>query len=59
MPVYKHNIVSFPETKRFHFIHIPRTAGRFIDAVIVDNNFKLEHSTQAVSYTHLTLPTKA
>ena len=45
MPVYRHNIVSFPETKRFHFIHIPRTAGRFIDAVIEDNNFKLDHST--------------
>ena len=45
MPVYKHNIVSFPETKRFHFIHIPRTAGRFIDAVIEDNNFTLEHNT--------------
>ena len=45
MPVYRHNIVSFPETKRFHFIHIPRTAGRFIDAVIEDNNFTLEHNT--------------
>ena len=45
MPVYKHNIVSFPETKRFHFIHIPRTAGRFVDAVIEDNNFTLEHDT--------------
>ena len=45
MPVYKHNIVSFPETKRFHFIHIPRTAGRFIDAVIEDNNFSLENDT--------------
>ena len=45
MPVYKHNIVSFPETKRFQFIHIPRTAGRFIDAVIEDNNFTLEHNT--------------
>ena len=45
MPVYRHNIVSFPETKRFHFIHIPRTAGRFIEAVIEDNDFSLENDT--------------
>ena len=36
MPIYKQ------EEKRFHFIHIPRTAGRFVEAVIEDNNFKLE-----------------
>ena len=36
MPIYKQ------ETKRFHFIHIPRTAGRFVEAVIEDNNFELE-----------------
>ena len=36
MPIYKQ------ETQRFHFIHIPRTAGRFVEAVIEDNNFKLE-----------------
>ena len=36
MPIYKQ------EEQRFHFIHIPRTAGRFVEAVIEDNNFKLE-----------------
>tara|TARA_A100000164_G_scaffold95630_1_gene83024 strand:+ start:28 stop:636 length:609 start_codon:yes stop_codon:yes gene_type:complete len=36
MPIYKQ------EAQRFHFIHIPRTAGRFVEAVIEDNNFKLE-----------------
>ena len=39
MPVYRH------PSKRFHFIHIPRTAGRFIEAVIKDNDFLLEHNT--------------
>lgn len=39
MPVYRH------PSKRFHFIHIPRTAGRFIEAVIKDNDFQLEHNT--------------
>lgn len=37
MPVYKR------DTKRFHFIHIPRTAGRFVESVIEDNNFELEN----------------
>jgi len=36
MPIYKQ------KEQRFHFIHIPRTAGRFVEAVIEDNNFKLE-----------------
>ena len=36
MPIYKQ------EEQRFHFIHIPRTAGRFVEAIIEDNNFKLE-----------------
>ena len=27
----------------FIFIHIPRTAGRFVESVIEDNNFKLEN----------------
>ena len=36
MPVYRQ------DEKRFHFIHIPRTAGRFVESVIEDNNFKLE-----------------
>ncbi len=42
MPVYKR-----PPT-RLHFIHIPRTAGRFIEAVIKDNGFQLEHSTEGI-----------
>ena len=42
MPVYRHNIVSFPETKRFHFIHIPRTAGRFIGENLLVNGWKIE-----------------
>ena len=37
MPVYRQG------EKRFHFIHIPRTAGRFVESVIEDNNFKLEN----------------
>ena len=37
MPVYRQ------DKKRFHFIHIPRTAGRFVESVIEDNNFKLEN----------------
>ena len=37
MATYKHTT-----GKRLHFIHIPRTAGRFVEAVIEDNNFKLE-----------------
>ena len=37
MPVYRQ------DEKRFHFIHIPRTAGRFVESVIEDNNFKLEN----------------
>ncbi len=46
MPIYEQRTVSLPNPKkRFHFIHIPRTAGRFLDAVIEDNNFTLEHST--------------
>ena len=40
MPVYRHNIVSFPETKRFHFIHIPRTAGRFVEANLLLNDIE-------------------
>ena len=36
MPIYKQ------EEQRFHFIHITRTAVRFVEAVIEDNNFKLE-----------------
>ena len=75
MATYKHTT-----GKRFHFIHIPRTGGRFIHENLLSNGFEREHNTagtiegsdiihlhrelyekylNAVSYTHLTLPTKA
>ena len=38
MSVYKHS-----SGKRFLFVHIPRTAGRFITTNFVKNGFKLEH----------------
>ena len=39
MPVYKHNLVTFPDpANRFLFVHIPRTAGRFL----VENLHELE-----------------
>ena len=41
MATYKHT-----SGKRFHFIHIPRTGGRFIDKNLLVNGFKQEHSTQ-------------
>ena len=41
MATYKH--IS---GKRIHFIHIPRTGGRFIDKNLLVNDFKQEHSTQ-------------
>ena len=32
MPTYKQSVVSYPNpTKRFLFVHIPRTAGRFVE----------------------------
>ena len=41
MATYKHT-----SGKRLHFIHIPRTGGRFIDKNLLVNGFKQEHSTQ-------------
>ena len=40
MPVLKHN----PTGKRIYFIHIPRTAGRFIGKNLLLNEFKLEET---------------
>ena len=43
MPVYKHRMVSIPNPrKRFLFVHIPRTAGRFFQANLKLNNFDPE-----------------
>ena len=43
MPVYRHNIQTFPNPpKRFLFIHIPRTAGRFLESNIFLNGFRWE-----------------
>ena len=45
MPVYKHKMRTFPDPeKRFLFIHIPRTAGRFLVENFKVNNFELEDS---------------
>jgi len=42
MPVYRHTIRNFPDPeKKFLFIHIPRTAGRFFTENIKLNNFEL------------------
>ena len=38
MPTYRHN----PTGKRFLFIHIPRTAGRFFEENLKLNSFELE-----------------
>ena len=43
MPVYRHAIRNFPDPeKKFLFIHIPRTAGRFFTENIKLNNFESE-----------------
>jgi len=43
MPVYRHTIRNFPDPeKKFLFIHIPRTAGRFFTENIKLNNFESE-----------------
>ena len=62
MPTYRHS-----SGKRFLFVHIPRTAGRFLEENFKENEFQLEQDDiwksvdgiEPVSYTHLTLPTKA
>ena len=40
MPTYRHQLGT---GKRFHRIHIPRTAGRFFHENIIANNFAPEH----------------
>ena len=43
MPTYKEKVVSYPNpTKRFLFVHIPRTAGRFLEYNIEENGFEPE-----------------
>ena len=37
MPTYKHS-----SGKRFLFVHIPRTAGRFLEENVKENEFELE-----------------
>ena len=38
MPTYKQSVVSYPNpTKRFLFVHIPRTAGRFLEENILNH----------------------
>ena len=43
MPTYKQSVVSYPNpTKRFLFVHIPRTAGRFLEENILNHGFDPE-----------------
>ena len=43
MPTYKQSVVSYPNpTKRFLFVHIPRTAGRFLEENFKENGFEPE-----------------
>ena len=47
MPVYKHNLVTFPNpAKRFLFVHIPRTAGRFLVENFKRNDFSIEDNNK-------------
>ena len=39
MPTFRHRSTG----KRFLFIHIPRTAGRFIGENLLGNDFEVEH----------------
>ena len=41
MPTYRHQ----PTGKRFLFVHIPRTAGRFFEANLKTNNFIVEQDS--------------
>ncbi len=41
MPTYRQTVLTFPR-KRFLFIHIPRTAGRFLEENFVENGFEAE-----------------
>ena len=40
MPIYKHK----DSGKRFFFIHIPKTAGRFLQQNFINNNFEPEQN---------------
>ena len=43
MPTYRQTVQSFPNPrKRFLFVHIPRTAGRFLEENFVENGFEAE-----------------
>ena len=43
MPTYRQTVVTYPNpTKRFLFIHIPRTAGRFLEENFKENGFEAE-----------------
>ena len=43
MPTYKEKIVNYPhKTRRFLIVHIPRTAGRFLEENIEENGFEPE-----------------
>ena len=41
MPTYRQTVLTFPR-KRFLFVHIPRTAGRFLEENFVENGFESE-----------------
>ena len=43
MPTYRQTVVTYPNpTKRFLFVHIPRTAGRFLEEHFKENGFEAE-----------------
>ncbi len=43
MPTYKQSVVTYTNpTKRFLFVHIPRTAGRFLEENILNHGFEPE-----------------
>ena len=43
MPTYRQTVVTYPNpTKRFLFVHIPRTAGRFLEENILNHGFEPE-----------------
>ena len=43
MPPYRQTVVTYPNpTKRFLFVHIPRTAGRFLEENFKENGFEAE-----------------
>ena len=43
MPTYRQTLVTYPNpTKRFLFVHIPRTAGRFLEENFKENGFEAE-----------------